>query len=105
MAKRTWVAKMDCQMPFRDFRKGECWEFDDSEVTVRVKSLFDCLTEKEVEARKEAEKTDPDFKVMVERLKAAKIPLKRGITKDEVRKLFNEFLANNQTDGVAGSVK
>ena len=105
MAKRVWVAKMDCQMPFRDFRKGESWEFDDEAVNVRVKELFTCLTPEEVAAKKDEEKTDPDFKVMVERLKAAKIPLKRGITKVEVKKLFDEFLANNQTDGVASSVR
>ena len=41
---------------------------------------------------------------MVQRLKAAKIPLKRGISKDEVKKLFQEFLAASSTE-VAGEVK
>lgn len=100
---RTWKANMDCDMPFRDFRKGETVELDDSQVTPRVKALFTCLTPEQVEQSKE--KPDPDFKVMVERLKAAKIPLRRGITKAEVRKLFNDFLAKPQDGSIAGGAE
>ena len=86
MAKRTWVAKMNCQMPFRDFLKGEEVVLDDSEVTARVKALFDCKD------KPEEKKNDPDFKVMVDRLKAAKIPIPRGATKEKVKELFDTFL-------------
>ena len=41
--KRTWKAKMNCIMPWRDFAKGETCELDDNEVTPRVKELFECL--------------------------------------------------------------
>ena len=86
MAKRIWVAKMNCQMPFRDFLKGEEIELDDENVTARVKALFDCRDKEEkVEA-------DADFKVMLARLKAAKIPIPRGATKDKVKELFDTFL-------------
>ena len=86
MAKRIWVAKMNCQMPFRDFAKGEEIELDDENVTARVKALFDCRDKEEkVEA-------DADFKVMVARLKAAKIPIPRGATKEKVKELFDTFL-------------
>lgn len=100
--KRVWRAKMNCQMPFRDFMKGETIELADSEVTPRVKELFECLTAEQVKASEPDD--DPDYKVMVQRLKAAKIPLKRGITKEEVKKLFQEFLAASSTE-VAGEVK
>ena len=88
MAKRTWVAKMNCQMPFRDFLKGEEVVLDDSDVTARVKALFECKD------KPEEEKSDPDFKVMVDRLKAAKIPIPRGATKEKVKELFDTFLVN-----------
>lgn len=100
--KRVWRAKMTCQMPFRDFIKGETIELADSDVTPRVKALFECLTPEQARAAEPDD--DPDFKVMIQRLKAAKIPLKRGISKDEVKKLFQEFLAASSTD-VAGEVK
>lgn len=86
MAKRTWVAKMNCMMPFKDFAKGESVVLDDSEVTPRVKALFEC---KDVPEKKD---DDPDFKVMVARLKAAKIPIPRGANKEKVKELFNQFL-------------
>lgn len=86
MAKRTWVAKMNCQMPFRDFLKGEEVVLDDSAVTARVKDLFECKD------KTEENESDPDFKVMVDRLKAAKIPIPRGATKEKVRELFDTFL-------------
>lgn len=86
MAKRIWVAKMNCQMPFRDFMKGEEIELDDANVTERVKALFECRDKEEkVDA-------DADFKVIVARLKAAKIPIPRGATKEKVKELFDTFL-------------
>lgn len=86
MAKRIWVAKMNCQMPFRDFMRGEEIELDDENVTERVKALFECRDKEEkVEA-------DADFKVIVARLKAAKIPIPRGATKEKVKELFDTFL-------------
>ena len=87
MAKRIWVAKMNCQMPFRDFMKGEEIELDDENVTARVKALFECRDKKE-----EKTEYDADFKVMVARLKAAKIPIPRGATKEKVKELFDTFL-------------
>lgn len=97
---RTWKANMDCDMPFRDFRKGETVELDDSQVTPRVKALFTCLTPEQVKA--ENAKPDADMKVMIERLKAAKIPIRRGATKADIRKLFDEFLAKPQGGSIAG---
>ena len=104
MAKKVWRCKMNCQMPWRDFVKGEMVELEDEEATPRVKALFECLTPEQVRAAERAQKPDADFQVMVQRLKAAKIPLKRGITKEEVKKLFDEFLGA-QAEGVAGAVK
>jgi hypothetical protein len=86
MAKRIWVAKMNCQMPFRDFMKGEEIELDDENVTARVKALFDCRD------KEEKAEADADFKVMVARLRAAKIPIPRGSTKEKVKELFDTFL-------------
>jgi hypothetical protein len=77
---------MNCQMPFRDFLKGDEVVLDDSEVTARVKALFECKD------KQEEKKNDPDFKVMVDRLKAAKIPIPRGATKEKVKELFDTFL-------------
>lgn len=91
MAKRTWVAKMNCMMPFKDFAKGESVVLDDSEVTPRVKALFEC---KDAPEKKD---DDPDFKVMVARLKAAKIPIPRGANKEKVKELFNQFLVEGAT--------
>lgn len=97
MAKRTWVAKMNCMMPFKDFAKGESVVLDDSEVTPRVKALFEC---KDVHEEKD---NDPDFKVMVARLKAAKIPIPRGATKEKVKELFDTFLVKGPlASSVAG---
>jgi len=87
MAKRTWVAKMNCQMPFRDFLKGESVVLDDNDVTERVKALFEC------QDKPAEKKNDPDFNVMVARLRAAKIPIPRGANKEKVSELFNTFLA------------
>ena len=99
MAKRTWVAKMNCQMPFRDFLKGESVELDDSEVTARVKALFECV-DNPVE-----KKSDPDFNVMVARLRAAKIPIPRGANKEKVSELFNAFLAKGTlAQNISGDV-
>ena len=36
---------------------------------------------------------------MVARLRAAKIPMKRGMSEDEIRDLFNKFLADGATAG------
>lgn len=99
MAKRTWVAKMNCQMPFRDFLKGESVELDDGEVTARVKALFECV-DNPVE-----KKSDPDFNVMVARLRAAKIPIPRGANKEKVSELFNAFLAKGTlAQNISGDV-
>lgn len=104
--KRTWRAKMRCQMPWRDFEKGEMIELLDSQVTVRVKELFECLTTDEVKAVEEANKEEPDLKVMIARLRAAKIPMKRGISKQEVKELFDKFLIEGATaSDVAESIK
>ena len=106
MSKKLWRAKMRCQMPWRDFEKGEMIELEDNDVTVRVKELFECLTPEEAKAADEAKNGDPELKVMIERLKAAKIPLKRGIKPDEVGELFKKFLVDDaNANGVAESVK
>ena len=106
MSKKLWRAKMRCQMPWRDFEKGEMIELEDDDVTVRVKELFECLTPEEAKAADDAKNGDPELKVMIERLKAAKIPLKRGIKPDEVRELFKKFLVDDaNANGVAESVK
>lgn len=100
MAKRIWVAKMNCQMPFRDFVKGEEIELDDENVTARVKALFDCRD------KEEKAEADADFKVMVARLKAAKIPIPRGATKEKVKELFDTFLVKGPlASSVAGDEK
>lgn len=97
MARRTWVAIMNCQMPFKDFVKGEEIELDDSQVTSRVKALFKCRGEKEEEVK------DPDMSVMILRLKAAKIPLPRKVTKEKVKELFDTFLAKGSlAQNIAG---
>lgn len=98
---RTWRAKMNCQMPWRDFNRNETVELRDSQVDTRVKALFECLTPEEAKPKT----TDPDIKVMVERLKAAKITIKRGATEDDIRKLFNDFLANNTAGDISQAVK
>ena len=92
-AVRTWRAKMNCQMPWRDFLKGETVELKDSQVDARVKALFDCLTPEEVSPKK----ADPDLAVMVSRLKAAKIPMKKNATEAEIRELFAKFLGAGAT--------
>ena len=105
MSKKLWRAKMRCQMPWRDFDKGEMIELDDKDVTVRVKELFECLTPEEAKAADDAKKGDPELMVMIERLKAAKIPMKRGIKPEEVKYLFNKFLVEDaNASGVADSV-
>lgn len=95
--KRIWRAKMNCQMPWRDYAKNETVELDDAQVDERVKALFECLTPEEVKAEEDAKKGDPDMKVMVSRLKAAKIPMKKGISKAEVKDLFDRFLGSGAT--------
>ena len=106
MSKKLWRAKMRCQMPWRDFEKGEMIELDDNDVTVRVKELFECLTPEEAKSAEDAKKGDPDIKVMIERLKAAKIPMKRGVKPEEVKELFKRFLVEDaNASGVADSVK
>ena len=93
-------------MPWRDFEKGETIELDDNDVTVRVKELFECLTPEEAKAADDTKRGDPELKVMIERLKAAKIPLKRGISPEEVKELFKKFLVDDaNANGVAESVK
>lgn len=92
---RTWRAKMNCQMPWRDFQKNETVELKDSQVDARVKALFECLTPDE-EKPKDA---DPDIAVMVSRLKAAKIPMKKNITPKQIRELFDQFLGSGATAG------
>lgn len=98
---RTWRAKMNCQMPWRDFQRNETVELRDSQVDARVKALFECLTPEEAKPKK----TDPDIKVMVERLKAAKITIKRGATEDDIRRLFNDFLAGSTAGEISQAVK
>lgn len=90
---RTWRAKMNCQMPWRDFQKGETVELKDSQVDARVKALFECLTPEEAKPKE----ADPDIAVMVSRLKAAKVPLKKNMGEKEIRELFDKFLGNGAT--------
>ena len=90
---RTWRAKMNCQMPWRDFVKNETVELKDSQVDARVKALFECLTPDEAKQKE----TDPDIEVMVSRLKAAKVPLKKNMGEKEIRELFERFLAKGST--------
>ena len=90
---RTWRAKMNCQMPWRDFTKNETIELKDSQVDARVKALFECLTPDEAKG----EKRDPDIDVMISRLKAAKVPLKKNMGEREIRELFERFLAKGST--------
>ena len=90
---RTWRAKMNCQMPWRDFQRNETVKLMDSQVDARVKALFECLTPEEAKPKD----TDPDIAVMVSRLKAAKIPLKKNMGSKEIRELFERFLAKGST--------
>ena len=90
---RTWRAKMNCQMPWQDFVKNETVELKDSQVDARVKALFECLTPDEAKPKD----TDPDIAVMVSRLKAAKVPLKKNMGEKEIRELFERFLAKGST--------
>lgn len=90
---RTWRAKMNCQMPWRDFMKNETVELKDSQVDARVRALFECLTPEEAVQKK----ADPDIAVMVARLKAAKIPMKKNATEQEIRELFAKFLGTGAT--------
>lgn len=90
---RTWRAKMNCQMPWRDFMKNETVELKDSQVDARVKALFECLTPDEAKPKD----ADPDIAVMVSRLKAAKVPLKKNMGENEIRELFERFLAKGST--------
>lgn len=90
---RTWRAKMNCQMPWRDFMKNETVELKDSQVDARVKALFECLTPDEANVAKR----DPDLDVMISRLKAAKVPLKKNMGEQEIRELFERFLAKGST--------
>lgn len=90
---RTWRARMNCQMPWRDFVKNETVKLKDSEVDARVRALFECLTPEE-EKPKDA---DPDVAVMVSRLKAAKVPMKKNMGEKEIRSLFERFLAKGST--------
>lgn len=90
---RTWRAKMNCQMSWRDFTKNETVELKDSQVDARVKALFECLTPDKAKGVKR----DPDIDVMISRLKAAKIPLKRNMGEKEIRSVFEQFLAKGST--------
>ena len=91
--RRTWRAKTACQMPWHDFRAGETVELEDEKVTERVKALFECLTPEEAEAAKPAA-PDPDFNVMLQRLKQAKVTIPKGANKAKVRELFEAHLAD-----------
>ena len=84
-------------MPWRDFEKGETVELDDEQVNERVKALFDCMTPDGGTIKEE--KKDPDLEVMVARLKAAKIPMKKNITPKQIRELFDQFLGRGATAG------
>lgn len=95
--KRIWKAKISCQMPWRDFERGETIELDDKDVTERVKALFTCMTPDGGTIKQE--KKDPDLEVMVARLKAAKIPMKKNITPKQIRELFDQFLGSGATAG------
>jgi hypothetical protein len=90
---RTWRAKMNCQMPWRDFLKNETVELKDSQVDARVKALFECLTPEEAKVKER----DPELDVMVSRLKAAKVPLKKNMGEKEIRELFDKFLGKGAT--------
>lgn len=90
---RTWRAKMNCQMPWRDFVKNETVELRDSQVDARVKALFECLTPEEAKGKER----DPELDVMTSRLKAAKVPLKKNMGEKEIRDLFDKFLGNGAT--------
>lgn len=90
---RTWRAKMNCQMPWRDFVKNETVELKDSQVDARVKALFECLTPEEAKGKE----CDPELDVMVSRLKAAKVPLKKNMGGREIRELFDKFLGKGAT--------
>lgn len=92
---RTWRAKQACMLPWRDFERGETVELKDSQVTPLIRQLFECLDG----GAPVAEKPDPDLAVMVARLKAAKIPVKKGTSADEIRKLFDKFLGSGATAG------
>lgn len=92
-AVRVWRAKMNCQMPWRDFQKNETVELKDSQVDARVKALFECLTPEEAKPKG----VDPDIAVMVSRLKAAKVPVKKGMDETEIRELFDKFLGKGST--------
>ena len=94
---RQWRAKMSCQMPWRDFERGEIVELDDEKVTPRVKELFVCLNPDGEKVKSEAD--DADIKVMVARLKAAKVPLKKNMSPDKIRELFDQFLGSGATAG------
>lgn len=97
---RTWKANMDCMLPWRDFRRGETVEIDDSAVTPRFKNLFTCLTPDEVKKEEEAKKPDNDYNVMLARLKQAKITIPKHATKQVVTELFNTTLANGDLPNV-----
>lgn len=94
-AVRIWRAKMNCQMPWRDFQKNETVELKDSQVDARVKALFECLTPEEAKGKER----DPELDVMISRLKAAKIPMKKNITPKQIRELFDQFLGSGATAG------
>lgn len=95
VAVRLWRAKQACMLPWRDFERGETVELKDSQVTPLIRKLFECLDG----GAPVAEKADPDLAVMVARLKAAKIPVKKGTSADEIRKLFDKFLGSGATAG------
>lgn len=90
---RTWRAKMNCQMPWRDFVKNETVELKDSQVDARVRALFECLTPEEAKGKER----DPELDVMISRLKAAKVPLKKNMGEKEIRDLFDRFLGKGAT--------
>ena len=92
--KRTWKAKTACVMPWHDFKAGAMCDLEDEQVTDRVKSLFVCLTPDEAEKEKAPAKADPEYDVMLQRLKQAKITIPRGAGKDEVKELFAAMLAD-----------
>lgn len=93
--ERVWRAKMNCQMPWRDFVRGETVKLKDSQVDSRVRALFDCLTPDEAEEKK----LNPDVAVMVSRLKAAKVPMKKNMSEEKIRELFDRFLGSGATAG------
>ena len=95
VAVRLWRAKQACMLPWRDFERGETVELKDSQVTPLIRQLFECLDG----GAPVAEKPDPDLAVMVARLKAAKIPVKKGTSAEEIRKLFDKFLGSGATAG------